>query len=81
MTWSWVQRGPKAKLLRWLWHKEWISYGWTGTLWCFLAGEHTPERDMCNNPDHDFCAFCGKSMPGMWPGFAVSPGPMKRQKS
>lgn len=32
---------------------------------CFFSG-HTPERDQCNNPDHDFCLWCGKSMPDSW---------------
>jgi hypothetical protein len=30
---------------------------------CWLLG-HQPERDQCNLPEHDYCLFCQKSMPG-----------------
>ena len=25
---------------------------------------HVPINDQCCNPEHDFCAYCGKTMPG-----------------
>jgi hypothetical protein len=30
---------------------------------CWILG-HVPIPDQCCKPDHDFCAYCGKSMPG-----------------
>lgn len=29
-----------------------------------LLFRHDPVRDQCNRPDHDFCLWCQKSMPG-----------------
>lgn len=30
---------------------------------CLTLG-HVPINDQCCKPEHDFCAYCGKSMPG-----------------
>jgi hypothetical protein len=32
---------------------------------CFFTG-HTPERDHCMRPEHDFCLWCHKPMPNTW---------------
>jgi len=30
-----------------------------------LLARHEPIRDQCNRPEHDFCIWCRKLMPGM----------------
>lgn len=32
---------------------------------CFISG-HTPVRDQCMKPEHDYCLWCTKSMPYKW---------------
>lgn len=32
---------------------------------CEIAG-HEPTRDQCGMPEHDFCVWCNKAMPGQW---------------
>lgn len=32
---------------------------------CRIQG-HQPERDQCGRPEHDYCLWCGKSMPDSW---------------
>lgn len=61
----------KLRLQRWVM----IHIGEKPSLWwlndlahavlCLVFG-HTPERDQCNNPEHDYCLWCGKSMPNQW---------------
>jgi len=58
-----------------LWHRKWSWFadGWPEFLWgvepwwqrlgCLLFG-HVPIPDQCGIPDHDYCAYCQKSMPG-----------------
>lgn len=41
----------------------WLHNPVQGVL-CRLAG-HQPVEDACRIPDHDYCAWCGRSMPGM----------------
>ena len=31
-------------------------------VWCDVFG-HSPTRDHCGLPEHDFCLMCGKGMP------------------
>jgi len=41
----------RARVMRWLWRDdrpEWAD----------------PERDQCGRPEHDFCLWCNKRMPG-----------------
>jgi len=51
------------------WEKLWEAWDWTGDkvakVTCAMVG-HQPERDQCNRPEHDFCFWCKKSMPGQW---------------
>lgn len=47
------------------WVRDWhfsITEG-TQKVLCVMLG-HVPISDQCCIPEHDFCAFCGKSMPG-----------------
>jgi hypothetical protein len=40
-----------------------------------FVGAHQPERDQCGIPAHDFCLWCGKSMPNSWrPSEPPAPG-------
>lgn len=47
------------------WVKDWhfsITEGAQKALCLVLS--HVPINDQCCIPEHDFCAYCGKSMPG-----------------
>lgn len=55
--WAWAIEG------RWPETPWWILNLWQW-LGCKLLG-HVPIPDQCGIPDHDFCAWCQKSMPGM----------------
>lgn len=54
------------KVRRWILFKEWLPQ-WlqagTQRILCLVAG-HDPTHDQCENPEHDFCLWCDKSMPG-----------------
>jgi len=41
---------------------DWCRYFIAPPL-CWLAG-HEPTRDQCLNPEHDYCHWCEKRMPG-----------------
>lgn len=47
--------------------KDWVDqmYNPLQRLACLFTG-HTPERDQCMRPEHDFCLWCHKPMPGKW---------------
>lgn len=47
---------------RWNWRESFLSNPGAWLL-CLVFG-HEAVPDQCNIPDHDFCAFCSKSMPG-----------------
>jgi hypothetical protein len=66
----------KRRVTSWIWFTEdrfpdWLldsrAYdrvrGWLARLECAMHG-HKAVRDQCGIPDHDFCVFCQKSMPG-----------------
>lgn len=66
----------KRRVTQWIWFTEdrfpdWLlgsraydwARGWIARVECALNG-HKPVRDQCGMPDHDFCVFCLKSMPG-----------------
>jgi hypothetical protein len=36
---------------------------WPETFFCTILFAHQPEGDQCGMPAHDFCLWCGKSMP------------------
>ncbi|HEY6018638.1 MAG TPA: hypothetical protein VIY48_01745 [Candidatus Paceibacterota bacterium] len=67
----------KTRAHRWLmfkfednkWWAPWWLEGLLQKTLCFLTG-HTPERDQCGIPDHDYCLWCQKSMPNTW----IKPG-------
>ena len=57
-TWrTWLAWVPERK-----WWPIWIDDQWWHKLWCW-AIDHDPIQDHCGMPDHDLCAWCGKSMP------------------
>lgn len=41
----------------------WIPWRGLNRIACFALG-HVPISDTCCLPAHDFCAYCGKTMPG-----------------
>jgi hypothetical protein len=45
--------------------RVWLAFpsGQINRMACTLLG-HVPIPDQCNKPEHDFCAFCSKRMPG-----------------
>lgn len=62
----------RARVMRWLWRDdrpEWADrvidplIGPVSRLLCLAYG-HMPERDQCGRPEHDFCLWCNKRMPG-----------------
>lgn len=58
------------RVRRWLWRNwpDWMpgSYSHPRLSRFLFCHPCSPMRDMCNNPDHDFCALCGRSMPGAY---------------
>jgi hypothetical protein len=46
-----------------------MVYGATEALQKALCASlgHRSESDMCGNPDHDYCCWCGVRTPGMAP--------------
>lgn len=36
---------------------------WPEAFFCTVLSAHYPEADQCGIPAHDFCLWCGKSMP------------------
>ena len=58
--WHWTWEDPR-------WDR--IAPSWFLTAWkwigCNLLFGHMPISDQCNIPDHDYCGWCGKSMPRM----------------
>ncbi len=46
---------------QWAWRSRLEDVG--QKVLCFIAG-HSPVRDQCGMPKHDFCVWCRKSMPG-----------------
>ncbi len=58
----------RRRVMHWAWdgRPEWtwaIRDQWIGRALCLIAG-HEPIMDQCHRPDHDFCAWCRKLMPG-----------------
>jgi len=64
------------RLTLWIWHHEDNWPDWLIDLRafdtacrtlarteCLLRG-HEPVRDHCGRPEHDFCGWCDKAMPG-----------------
>lgn len=60
----WVAMGDTSFFDKW---PDWALNRWPSrTLQralCFVGG-HEPIRDQCNIPEHDYCAWCQKTMPG-----------------
>lgn len=48
----------------WLTEQDWMYQqdGWLGRRLCDVLG-HKAVPDQCNIPAHDYCVWCGKSMP------------------
>jgi hypothetical protein len=70
----------RKRIMHWMWdgRPEWtwpLSDNWPLNRWlslddavgrvlCVFYG-HDPICDQCHKPDHDFCSWCRRSMPGM----------------
>ncbi|WP_020525870.1 hypothetical protein [Catelliglobosispora koreensis] len=57
----------RKRFMHWLWDgtPDWLP-GWlrdtAARIACLICG-HEAIADQCCNPEHDFCAWCQKSMP------------------
>lgn len=63
---DWQERQPRGwrtsnRLLEMLTPHD--NEGWAARLLCRLMVAHYAIEDHCGKPEHDFCLFCGKSMP------------------
>lgn len=47
-------------------HTPWWINDWGQKILCRVTG-HDPQQDQCLRPEHDFCIWCNKSMPGKAP--------------
>ena len=50
-----------GKVPDWLLYSGWADWWWRAVC---LIWSHSPICDQCNLPEHDYCAWCGKPMPG-----------------
>ena len=62
----------RKKIMHWLWRDDrgpWaqvlvdMAVSPATRICCAIWG-HQPERDQCGIPDHDFCLWCLRRMPG-----------------
>jgi hypothetical protein len=67
----------RKRVMHWVWdgRPEWtwsIRDEWIGRPLCWLFG-HEAICDQCHKPDHDYCCWCRKLMPGRAHRVAANP--------